>query len=128
MTARPRTFFLDRTTDPSGVSGTGKVAWGCQFPDGAVVVRWIDRVASSTGIWSSIGDVERVHGHAGSTAIVYDADQASLDMATAVAKWHDEAVDELHRLRTGVTALCALYPMVPVSRLRDLLDRVEVRP
>jgi len=125
---RPRIFHIQRHVDPSGVSGTGVVAWGVEWPDRRVAVRWSDPSHSSTATWDCIEHVESVHGHSGLSEIVWAEDQAATDMATAVAKWHDEAVDELHRLRTGITALCALYPMVPVSRLRDLLDRVEVRP
>lgn len=63
-------FTLHRTHDPSGVSGTGDVAWGCEFPDGAVAVRWPGEHAS-TAAWSDIRDVEAIHGHGGSTVVTY---------------------------------------------------------
>ena len=36
----PRLFCLIRTDDVSGVSGTGRVADGVQWPDGTVTFRW----------------------------------------------------------------------------------------
>jgi len=61
-------FVLDRTEDPSGVSGTGMVAEGVQFTDGGVAMRWGTEYCS-IGIYASIGDVEAIHGHGGSTQI-----------------------------------------------------------
>jgi len=43
-----RTFVLHRDEDVSGVSGTGVVAEGVVFSDGAVVVRWLGKHASTT--------------------------------------------------------------------------------
>lgn len=73
-----RTFVLYRDSDPTGVSGTGTVADGCEFPDGTVVIRWRGETPS-TVIWPSITAAVRVHGHGGSTRIVWaaSASQAS---------------------------------------------------
>lgn len=68
--ARPRIFTLHRDEDMSGISGTGDVAFGVQFPDGTVVIRWTGTY-KSTVIWKSIEDVETVHGHGGRTRIVW---------------------------------------------------------
>lgn len=66
--ASTRIFELVRHADVTGVSGTGVVADGAVFPDGATVVHWRgDR--PSTVVWGSIEDVERVHGHGGATVI-----------------------------------------------------------
>jgi hypothetical protein len=50
----PRTFVLDRRRDISGVSGTGLVAEGVVWSDGAVALRWSGEnpttVAFETGI------------------------------------------------------------------------------
>lgn len=67
-----RVFYLDRAADPSGVSGTGRVAEGCVFSDGTVVLRWRS-VTASTVVYGTLSDVEAVHGHGGTTAIVWEA-------------------------------------------------------
>ncbi len=67
----PRTFVLRRTEDETGVSGTGDVAWGVAFPDGAAVTRWCVSDVRQTCVWANIKDVEFVHGHHGKTRIVY---------------------------------------------------------
>lgn len=64
-------FTLHRYEDVSEVSGTGDVAWGCEFPDGAVVVRWPGD-HPSTAVWLDIRDVEAIHGHGGKTVVQYD--------------------------------------------------------
>lgn len=66
-----RTFTLQRDTDVSGVSGTGRVAEGVQFSDGVCVIRWYG-VHQSTVVWPSIESVEAIHGHGGATRIVWD--------------------------------------------------------
>lgn len=66
----PRTFWLVRDVDVSGVSGTGVVAEGVMFTDGSVVIRWLSERAS-TVVWSSIEDAQAVHGHGGLTRFVW---------------------------------------------------------
>lgn len=61
-------FQLDRSADPSAVSGVGIVADGVQFPDGTVVIRWRGDLAS-TVVWSSIEDAAAIHGWDGYTRI-----------------------------------------------------------
>lgn len=63
-------FTLHRYADPSGVSGLGVVAFGVEFPDGAVAVRWPGD-HPSTAAWGDIRDVEAIHGHEGSTLVSY---------------------------------------------------------
>lgn len=64
----PRTFELVRYRDPSGVSGTGVVAEGCEFTDGSVVLRWRgDNPA--TAVWPNLNAVLAVHGHGGATQV-----------------------------------------------------------
>lgn len=65
-----RRFELHRDHDVSGVSGTGVVGYGVQFADGTVVTRWNAAIAQ-TCVWTSIADVEHVHGHGGATRIVW---------------------------------------------------------
>lgn len=66
----PRRFYLQRDTDETGVSGTGRVADGVLWPDGTATVRWRERPAS-TGVWASLSEVEQVHGHHGMTRVVW---------------------------------------------------------
>jgi hypothetical protein len=47
------------------------VAEGVQFSDGRCVVRWLTRVASIV-FYDSIADVDYIHGHNGSTRIVWE--------------------------------------------------------
>ena len=64
------TFFLQRDEDVTGVSGTGVVAEGVQFTDGKVAIRWFG-VHCSTVVWDSIEDAIAIHGHHGSTRVVW---------------------------------------------------------
>jgi len=65
-----RRFRLIRHEDVSGVSGTGVVAHGVQWPDGAVSMRWgVPGLDPSYANWDSIEAVERVHGHQGKTDV-----------------------------------------------------------
>lgn len=70
----PRRFRLVRDVDVTGVTGTGTVAHGVQWPDGAVTVRWVSRRASTVQ-WDCLEDAVAVHGHGGQTRI----------------EWHDES-------------------------------------
>jgi hypothetical protein len=81
-----RRFELHRDRDVSGVSGTGVVATGVcspdpyrfDLPDGEVldlpagwcVIRWRGEYRS-TVLWASVGDAMQVHGHHGSTRLVW---------------------------------------------------------
>lgn len=67
-----RRFHFERLEDASGVSGIGRVAEGCLFTDtGEVVVHWLGR-RSCINIYHSLEDVESIHGHGGSTRLVFD--------------------------------------------------------
>ncbi|MFJ7417950.1 hypothetical protein ACIQXD_04975 [Streptomyces uncialis] len=81
-----RRFHLQRTTDITGVSGTGHVADGVLWPDGTVSIRWAgDR--PSIVFWGSLADAEAVHGHGGATRIVWDDPEPALGrIAEAHAK------------------------------------------
>lgn len=71
MTDQSRRFHLQRTTDITGVSGTGRVADGVLWPDGTVSIRWAGP-RPSTVFWNSLANAEHVHGHGGHTVIVWD--------------------------------------------------------
>ncbi len=69
-----RRFELVRHDDPTGVSGTGIVAIGVLFTDDVAVVRWQTEYRS-TVVYSpcnghtAMEQVEKIHGHGGSTEI-----------------------------------------------------------
>jgi hypothetical protein len=46
------------------------VAVGCVFPDHSAVVMWLSEVHSKT-IYNNISEVEKIHGHEGSTRLEY---------------------------------------------------------
>ena len=64
----PRSFLLFRTKDVTGMSGTGVVGWGVEFPDGSAALRWAT-AHPSTVAWPSVDDIVAVHGHQGATVI-----------------------------------------------------------
>ena len=66
----PRLFTLERDRDVTGVSGTGTVADGVVWPDGTVSLRWRGP-RPSVVFWGSLEDAEVIHGHGGSTRIVW---------------------------------------------------------
>ena len=61
-------FFLNRSEDVSGVSGTGRVCEGVQFHDGQVVISWFGKY-HSVEVWPSIEAAIAIHGHGGRTAV-----------------------------------------------------------
>lgn len=103
---RPRTFELVRYRDPSGVSGTGVVAEGCEFTDGSVALRWRgDNPA--TAVWPNVESILAVHGHHGATEI----------------RWTDSSprppgnlFDELHQVRPPAALTDPLPPPPGHSR------------
>lgn len=66
----PRRFYLVRNQDISGLSGVGKVASGCCWPDGACVLHWNTEVWSTT-VFQNMDDLIRLHGHNGATEVVW---------------------------------------------------------
>lgn len=61
-----RFFRLRRHTDSSGLSGTGIVAVGVEFPSGKCCVEWLSPLRSVT-IYDSRQVVADIHGHGGDT-------------------------------------------------------------
>lgn len=72
-----RCFTLHRCEDETGVSGTGVVAWGVQWPDGSVSLRWHGATPSfvsyegvdGSAVRQAIQHVQHVHGHHGKTVV-----------------------------------------------------------
>lgn len=72
-----RRFYLLRQEDESGVSGTGVVAVGVEFPSGQCVIEWVTKrtEGGSLGVYDSMAALEQVHGHGGKTEVCWqDAD------------------------------------------------------
>lgn len=67
-----REFCLTRTTDISGVSGTGTVAEGVEFSDGRVVLCWLVG-GGAMGVYRTINEVIQIHGHNGATVVEWSA-------------------------------------------------------
>lgn len=70
-----RVFHLWRRVDESGISGTGRVAEGVEFSDGRCVLAWLagpKNAHRSICVYDSISDVKAIHGHKGSTRVVWE--------------------------------------------------------
>ena len=65
----PRRFALHRRYDLSGVSGTGLIAYGTQYPTGRVTLAWCCSDIQSVAVYDDVHDVERIHGHGGLTEL-----------------------------------------------------------
>ncbi|MEU4345601.1 hypothetical protein AB0H00_30845 [Nocardia sp. NPDC023852] len=68
-----RFFQLHRDQDVTGFSGTGVVADGVVWPDGAVSMRWRGEIRTTVEA-ARIEDIETIHGHDGATRVVLLAD------------------------------------------------------
>jgi len=68
-----KVFYLKRTEDESGVSGTGRVAQGFIFDNGKVAVTWLSEHPSVT-IYDNIGEVHAIHSHGGKTEVIMEPD------------------------------------------------------
>ena len=64
-------FVLKRHTDPTGVSGTGRVAHGIRWPDGTCCVRWLGKRPTTT-VYSCLDDVRAIHSHDGATELIWE--------------------------------------------------------
>jgi hypothetical protein len=63
-------FHLVRAADVSGVSGTGTVAIGTEYPNGKCTLSWLDEL-SCIGVYDSLTQLVAIHGHEGRTTVVY---------------------------------------------------------
>lgn len=61
-------FHLQRSEDPSGVSGVGTVAEGVQFHDGQAIISWFG-IHHSVEVWPSVEAAIAIHGHSGRTLV-----------------------------------------------------------
>lgn len=67
----PRRFALHRVHDVSGVSGEGVVAFGTVYGTGRTTLAWCAGDIASVTVYDSPEQVVRVHGHGGSTRLVW---------------------------------------------------------
>lgn len=65
-----RRFQLMRDEDETGISGTGAVALGVEWPDGKIAMRWATE-HRITAIYNNRHDLIAIHGHGGKTRIVW---------------------------------------------------------
>lgn len=72
---KPRRFHLVRHEDATGVSGTGVVARGLEFPSGYCLMQWVVPPAQSVAIYENVDDLILIHGHNGKTVIEYIGDE-----------------------------------------------------
>ena len=70
---RMKIFYLKRTEDESGVSGTGRIAQGFIFDNGKVALTCLSEHPSVT-VYDSIGEVHAIHGHGGKTEVIMEPD------------------------------------------------------
>lgn len=110
---QPRLFHLQRDTDITGISGTGIVAHGVQWPDHTVTIRWTGDQPSTVN-WSHLNDAIAVHGHGGHTRIIW-ADNPSPDLAEdhlghRLAETHRPKFDPDPCVPAGVTRYLAYCP------------------
>lgn len=67
----PRRFALRRSYHASGVSGTGLVAYGTVYPTGRTTLAWCVGEVASVTVYDSPEQVEKIHGHDGTTVLVW---------------------------------------------------------
>ena len=103
-----RTFLLVRDTDPSGVSGTGVVAEGVEFSDGAVALHWVAGEVHSTAVFRSLAEVRAVHGHDGATRVVAADGEVLRRLEEAwAARRGAQSTDKLRRPDADSSLPCA---------------------
>jgi hypothetical protein len=67
---KPRRFYLERTEDVSGVSGTGVVAHGVEFVNGLCVLSFLSPFVHAN-VYVNLRTLEEVHSHEGRTRVVF---------------------------------------------------------
>jgi hypothetical protein len=66
-----RRFYFQRNEDESGVSGTGIVVTGCEYPSGQVVIEWSASPVKSITVYPNVEAAINVHSHGGKTVLVW---------------------------------------------------------
>lgn len=103
-------FYLNRTEDESGISGTGRVAQGFIFDNGKVCITWLSEHPSVT-VYDNIGEVRAIHGHQGKTEIVMEPD-------------YRRAFNEIKSFMENFSLMEALSDRLPVESIAaKLMDK-----
>ncbi len=79
-------FKLVRHEDVSGISGTGLVAYGCEYPDGTCTLRWcVGGKAGSTAVYATLEDLMSIHLHGDKTILswIWRIDESTLEVDPA---------------------------------------------
>jgi hypothetical protein len=98
---QPRRFHLVRNEDATGVSGTGIVARGIEFPSGYCLMQWVVPPAQSIAIYENVDDLIKIHGHSGKTLVEYIEDEPSVsDLTTRLGIAAESTVVALHSMST----------------------------
>lgn len=113
MTTQFRRFYLQRTEDVSGVSGTGRICDGVQFPDGHVAIHWTGSTWPTTTAHTCMQSVIDTHGHNGATRVVWVEDPLAARLAR-IAQAHTQHVDQ-HGGTTGDCTECGEPSPCPTS-------------
>jgi hypothetical protein len=79
-----RRFYLNRTEDESGVSGTGRVADGVLFENGMYAVAFRS-LHKGVIVYPSLAEMMVVHGHEGRTEVVWIDDDPKAPKAAEKA-------------------------------------------
>jgi len=69
--APSRRFVIWRHEDPTGVSGTGLVAYGWEREDGRATVRWLGEHRTETVHEDGMASVQAIHCHNGASEILW---------------------------------------------------------
>lgn len=129
MDDMPRRFHLQRTTDVTGASGTGRVADGVLWPDGTASVRWRTERRSIVFWDNGIEDAKATHEHGGASRIVFDDPANKPVMANWVDAWSEveqfinEAVDSGQPLTAAdvKAKMCEVKDQVALAPVHNYL-------
>jgi hypothetical protein len=107
-----KSFYLYRTEDESGISGTGRVAQGFVADNGKAALFWLSEHPSVT-VYDSVGEVQAIHGHSGKTELRYEPD-------------YKRAFNEMKEALNGATLLDAVSGRLPhEGASKKMLDDTE---
>lgn len=124
MDPMPRRFHLQRFTDVTGVSGTGRVADGVLWPDGTASVRWRTGRPSIVFWDNGIADARATHEHGEASRIVFDDPANRPVMANWVDAWH-EVEQFINQAAEHGQPLTAAEVQ---AKMREVKDRVALAP
>lgn len=112
MGVQVKSFYLYRTEDESGISGTGRVAQGFVSDNGKAALFWLSAHPSVT-VYDSVGEVQAIHGHSGKTELRYEPD-------------FKRAFNEMKEALKGVSLLDAVAARLPTEGAASkMLDDAE---